>query len=64
MKKIIKKLKSLSAKDCQGGFIYRGFEAHMQADEILLATLDELGKKEIADAYREIREKMRFEYGE
>lgn len=63
MEHLIKKLQSLVAKDEQGGFIYRGFEAHEKADKIILRGLREIGEYKLAAAYEEVRREMCFEYG-
>jgi hypothetical protein len=63
MKKIINRIEKLAARDDQGGFIYQSDEAHRSADKIILETLEGLGAKPIADAYRKVKHQMCFEYG-
>ena len=62
-KPIIEKLKKLAAKDDQGGYILRNFEANEAAERHLLAFLKELGHSDVAVAYRELKKEMGFEYG-
>lgn len=62
-KTIFEQLEGLAAKDDQGGFIYRNFEAHEAAERIILKELTGRRGEKVAVEYLKLKKEMEFEYG-
>lgn len=59
----IRSIESMVAAPGMGMYLVEDYEAiHIRADDALLTFLDAIGHPEVADAYRRLRERIKFYY--